>query len=264
MSRTLKVTVMGCGHSSGVPSVGNHWGHCDPNEPRNRRTRPSIAVQSETTNIVVDTGPDFREQINRTDIKNVHGVIYTHAHGDHIHGLDDLRPFRIRHGKIIDIYSNRATIEELEERFAYMFTQKQEIYPQILKSTIIEKDAFGTPLMIGDIPVVPFEQIHGHMFTLGLRFGDFAYSTDVVDLDQAALATLAGIRTWVVDCAGYKMDQNLVHFKLKQVFEMNRIVQAEQVVLTHMPGFMDYRALEKELPEGYAPGYDGMVIEARL
>jgi phosphoribosyl 1,2-cyclic phosphate phosphodiesterase len=264
MARTLKITVLGCGNSSGTPSIGNYWGKCDPAEPKNRRTRPGIAVQSAATNLIIDTGPDFREQINRTAIKNIDAVIYTHAHGDHIHGIDDLRVMRLRHEKIIDIYGNPATVAELEERFSYLFEQRAEIYPKVLQSHRIEDSVLGQSFTIGDIPVIPFAQDHGTTTTLGLRFGDLAYSTDVVNLDESALATLAGIRTWIVDAAGYKMPENFVHLTLRQVYALNEIVKAENVYLTHMPSFMDYATLLKELPDGFHPCHDGLELEAYL
>lgn len=261
-SQTLKITVLGCGHSSGTPSTGNYWGQCDPAEPRNRRSRPGIAVQSASTTLVVDTGPDFREQINRTDIKRVDGVIYTHAHGDHLHGIDDLRVLRLRHDKIIDAYASLETMAEIEDRFGYLFTQREDIYPKVLQSNVIKSASYGSPHVIGDIEFIPFEQDHGTCKSLGLRFGDLAYSTDVVRLDEAALSCLNGIRTWIVDAAGYKMQNNLVHMTLRQVIELNDIVGAEQVYLTHMPSYMDYQTLLQELPDGFTPCHDGLVLEA--
>lgn len=260
----LKVTILGCGNSAGVPSVGNHWGKCDPAEPRNRRTRPGIMVQSESTTIVVDTGPDFREHTIRHQITNIDSVIYTHAHGDHLNGVDDLRVLRLRNGRIIDIHGMRVTIEEIQDRFRYLFETRTDIYPQILNPRIIESHEYGQPRFIGDIAYTPFEQDHGTCKTLGLRFGDLAYSTDVVNLDESAYAALAGIKTWIVDAAGYMMEKNFVHFTLRQVFAANEIVRADRVYLTHMPAFMDYQTLLKELPAGYEPAYDGLSVTAEI
>lgn len=260
----LKVTILGCGNSAGVPMIGNYWGQCDPEEPRNRRTRPSIAIESEDTTIIVDTGPDFKSQINRENIQRISAVIYTHAHSDHVHGIDDLRVFRLRSKTVVPIYSNFETIREIEQRFAYMFNENgpDGIYPRSIDPIIITQDQFGQPMSIGDIEFTPFEQMHGvSVKTIGLRFGDLAYSTDITDLNQQSLETLAGIKTWIIDCNGYKMPHNHVHATLKVVLELNEIVQASQVYLTHMPGFMDYQTLIKELPTGYAPAYDGLVLE---
>jgi phosphoribosyl 1,2-cyclic phosphate phosphodiesterase len=262
MPHSLKFTILGCGNSAGSPAPGNHWGHCDRNEPKNIRTRPGVWIQSEETSLVIDTSADFRVQSIAQSIPKVDAVFYTHAHGDHVHGIDDLRGFRLRTGKLIETYGDRKTLEEIQERFAYMFETRADIYPQILNPNIIESHRYNETLDIFDIKVVPFEQDHGTCKTLGLRFGDLAYSTDVVALDDKALGVLKGIKTWVVDAAGYKMEKNFVHFTLRQVIEMNSIIQAERVYLTHMPGYMDYQQLLKELPDGYLPCYDGLELRA--
>ena len=261
----VKITILGCGNSAGVPMIGNYWGQCDPAEPRNRRTRPSIAIESADTTIIVDTGADFKQQINRENIQRINAVIYTHAHSDHVHGIDDLRVFRLRSKQVVPIYSNKATLDEIQERFAYMFTENgpEGIYPRAIDPNIFTEDQFGQTIMIGDIVLIPFEQMHGvSVKSIGLRIGDLAYSTDVTSFDEKALKTLAGIKTWIIDSNGYMMPHNHVHMTLKAVFEVNKIVGAEQVYLTHMPGFMDYQTLLKELPPGYAPAYDGMTLEA--
>lgn len=260
----VKITILGCGNSAGVPMIGNYWGQCDPEEPRNRRTRPSIAIESTDTTIIVDTGPDFKQQINRENIQRINAVIYTHAHSDHVHGIDDLRVFRLRSRQLVPIYSNKATLEEIQERFAYMFTENgpEGIYPRAVDPHVLSDADFGREMTIGDIPLIPFEQMHGvSLKSIGLRVGDLAYSTDVTSFNETAFKVLAGIKTWVIDCNGYKMPHNHVHLTLKDVFDLNEIVRAEHVYLTHMPGFMDYQTLRKELPPGYAPAYDGMVLE---
>lgn len=262
---SLKITVMGCGNSAGVPMIGNFWGQCDPNEPKNRRLRPSIAVQSAETTIVVDTGPDFKAQVNNTGIQTIDGVLYTHAHSDHLHGIDDLRVLRLRNKSIIPIYGDSATIREIEERFAYLFLEHgpDGLYPRAVDAQIIQDSDMGQDMVIGDIGFVPFIQSHGSAGrSLGFRFGNLAYSTDMTDLDQQALESIRGIRTWIIDCNGYKMPHNHVHGTLKSVMALNEIVQASQVYLTHMPAFMDYQTVVKELPQGYAPAYDGLVLEA--
>lgn len=256
----LRFTVLGCGNSSGTPSIGNYWGNCDPAEPKNLRTRPAATIQSATTTILIDTGPDLRQQANKAGIETVDGVLYTHAHADHIHGIDDLRSFRLRAKSLIDIYGNQATMDELQERFAYMFIEKHGIYPQIVEPHAFEDDAYGSPQKIGDIEFIPFIQDHGTCNSIGYRVGDLAYSTDVVDFSQQALETLRGIKTWIVDAAGYKMPKNMVHMTLREVYAMNEIVQAEKVYLTHLSNQMDYQTLRKELPQGFEPAYDGLEI----
>jgi phosphoribosyl 1,2-cyclic phosphate phosphodiesterase len=260
---TLKITILGCGNSAGVPAIGNHWGNCDPDEPKNRRSRPSIGVQSSTTTLVIDTGPDLREQINRENIQQVDAVLYTHAHGDHVCGIDDLRVLRLRTKKLIDIYGNKATIDELQLRFDYLFRERAAIYPEVLVPHIFTASNLNKSHTIGDVSFIPFEQDHGTCKSLGYRFGDLAYSTDVVNLDQRALDTLQGIKTWIVDGSGYKLEKNLVHLTLNQLYALNEIVKAERVILTHLTPAMDYRKLLIELPEGYEPAYDGMTLTAQ-
>lgn len=261
---TLNFRIMGCGNSAGTPAIGNFWGNCDPDEPRNRRTRASALVSSAATNLVIDTGTDFRQQLNSANISDISAVLYTHSHGDHIYGIDELRVLRNRTKKLVDIYGDRYAIEEIRERFAYMFEDRNDgIYPRVLNENVIDKSEYYKPFLIGDINFIAFEQDHGTCTSLGFRFGDLAYSTDMVNLDDKALKVLTGIKTWVVDAAGYRMEKNMVHATLKQVFALNEIIGAREVYLTHLSPAMDYRTLLKELPEGYKPAYDGLTLEIR-
>jgi phosphoribosyl 1,2-cyclic phosphate phosphodiesterase len=258
---SLNLRIMGCGNSAGVPAIGNRWGNCDPNEPKNRRSRPSALLRSENTAIVIDTGPDFREQLNRADVSAIDAVFYTHAHGDHLHGLDDLRTLRNRMEREIPMYGSRATVEEIEERFQYMFIEKSGgVYLRVLRTHVVENEAMGKPMTIGDITFTPFRQDHGTCESIGLRVGDLAYCTDVVRFNEMALDILKGVKTWVIDAAGYVMPKNLVHMTLRQIYEYNKTVRAEQVYLTHLTPAMDYATLVKELPAGYSPAYDGLEL----
>ena len=260
----LTITILGCGNSEGTPTVGNHWGACDPAEPRNRRSRPSIAVQSATTTIIVDTGMDFRDQMNRENITSVDAVLYSHAHSDHVSGIDDLRSLYKRTQKLINVYGDEATIKELTERFNYQFVEKFKIYPQVLGANIITPDKFCKLMTLGDITFIPFEQDHGTCKSLGFRFGDLAYSTDVVDLPPESVKALQGIKTWIVDGAGNNAQINRVHYTLARLYEANKAVGAAQVYITHLSPDMDYKKLCAELPPGFTPAYDGLKIECRV
>ena len=256
---TLTFTILGCGNSAGTPTIGNYWGQCDPHEPKNRRTRASLAIQSGQTTLVIDTGPDFRNQLNRENITNVDAVLYSHPHSDHIHGIDELRVLRVRHKKIVPIYGNRTTIGELKERFSYMFkSQHNDLYPQVLDPFIFEDEEYGKPFTIGDIDIIPYRQDHGTCESLGYRFGDVAYSTDVVNFSEETLETLKGTKTWILDVAGYNMPKNVVHLTLKRAYEYNEIVQADKVIVMHLSPQMDYKTLASELPDGYEVAYDGL------
>lgn len=260
---SLKFTIMGCGNSSGVPSVGNFWGACDPNEPKNRRSRCAAAVQSATTTLIIDTGPDFRTQMNTHNISNLDAVLYTHQHSDHAHGIDDLRTLYFRHGKtMINTYGKSSVLDELSKRFHYMFSggNSEEFYPPMLKANPFDEHKYGQPHMIGDIEFIPFEMDHGTCIAIGYRFGNLAYCTDMKSLDQKALDVLKGCDTWIVDGAAYKNPNNDVHADLSTIYRYNDYIQAKNVYITSLSTQIDYQTLCAELPSGYKPAYDGLTL----
>ena len=257
----MKFTILGCGNSTGVPSIGDVWGACDPKEPKNRRGRCSLLVESKTTKLVIDTGPDFREQLTRVKIPTVDAILYTHSHDDHVMGISDIRSITFRNKKITPVYGSAETLDEITQRFDYHFKGgKSKLYPPILQAMEI-KD-FGVKNTIGDIDFVPFHQDHGTCITTGYRFGDFAYSVDFISLEDAAVNVLKGVKTWVVDAAGYKEPRDdgrlHVHANLDTIYELNKRVGASQVYLTSLSLAMDYKTLTEELRAGYAPAYDGL------
>lgn len=264
MSQQLKITFLGCGDSAGVPRIGGDWGNCDPANPKNRRTRPSIVVQSETTTIIVDTGPDFSAQLTRENIMNVDAILYTHDHSDHVAGIDDVRIIRGRMGKNVPIYLDQPTYNSLVERYGYMFTQVSSFYPVTVDATILGEPDFCKMHKIGDIEFVPFQQDHGQgNISLGFRFGDFAYSTDMRNLDDKAIAVLKGVKTWVADCADYGHGHATLHADFPTVQNLNAQIGAEMVYLTHLKMFYDYDKMIAALPKGYEPAYDGLTISAK-
>lgn len=258
-----KITVLGCGNSTGIPAIGNVWGACDPAEPKNRRMRASIAVQTEKTTLIIDTGPDFREQVNRSNISTIDAVLYTHAHSDHIAGIDELRVITFRQAKRTPIYGNSWSIADLQKRYDYLLNGGgHELYPQAVDTHVLAD--FGKPVTVGDIEFTPFEQDHGTCKSVGYRFGDFGYSTDIKTLDGKAVETLRGIRTWMVDAAAYKQTNNAVHATVEEVIRLNNLIGAQQVWLTSLSLQMDYKTLHDELPKGYAPAWDGLSFEINL
>lgn len=261
----LKITILGCGNSTGVPAIGNYWGSCDPNEPKNRRTRSSIAVQSNEKTIIIDTGPDFRNQLNRENIQDVDAALLTHMHGDHVNGIDELRVVRFRRDKLVDVYMNQETYDDVASRFPYVFKGGADIklYPPILKANIFKSNDFGVRNTISDINFTPFEQDHGTCVSIGYRFGNFAYSLDMLKLDDNAIKQLVGIDTWIVDAAGYKNEKNFAHASLQEVFELNEKIGAKRVILSSLSLSMDYQTLINELPDGYEPAYDGLTFTAK-
>jgi phosphoribosyl 1,2-cyclic phosphate phosphodiesterase len=253
----MRVTILGCAGSLGVPVAGGAWGKCDPDEPRNRRLRPSILVESDRTTILVDTSPDLRQQLLTAEVRRIDAVLYTHAHADHVHGIDDLRPMVDWEGPPIPAHMDEAVQAELEVRFAYALTTlpiNRGLYRPFLKPVRIDG-----PFVVGDIAVRSFLQDHGITNSLGFRFGDFSYSTDVVRLDDQALEALAGTRVWVVDAT--REQPHISHAHLAQTLEWIEQVRPERAYLTHMNHMMDYADLCARLPAHIRPCHDGLVIE---
>ncbi len=254
----MRVTILGCGGSGGVPVIGGadgagDWGACDPNEPRNRRTRSSILVQNGRTTVLIDTTPDLRYQLLRAQVGDITAVLYTHCHADHIHGIDDLRALRRRRGDLVDIYGSAPTIADLTRRFDYVFAGAGP-YPPTARTHI-----HNGPFSIGAMRIHPFVQGHGTETTTGYRIGSMAYSTDVVTLDECAFEILEGIEVWIVDCL--RVEPHPTHTHFARAMEWIRRVGPRQAVLTHLNTSMDYRAVLESCPEGVVPAFDGMVID---
>ena len=249
----MRVTVLGCGTSGGVPVLGNYWGNCDPDNPKNRRSRVSVAVEQDDKRLIIDTSPDLREQCLANDISEVDGVLFTHDHADHTHGIDDLRIIALRRRARVPIFANRDTLGTLNRRFDYIF-ESHDGYPAICDG----HEIMG-PFNHAGFDITPFDQDHGNITTLGFRIGDFAYSTDVVSLDDAAFEALAGVKVWVVTALRY--EPHPTHAHLEQTLEWIERVKPDRAYLTHMTWEMDYETLMAELPAGVEPAYDGLVID---
>lgn len=253
-----RIVVMGCGGSGGVPYAGNVWRDCDPTNPKNLRTRPSIFVEKGETRVVIDTGPEFRIQINRTGIhadQTLDAVLYTHHHSDHIMGMDDLRTFWHRNSKTpVNVYATEETFKDLYKRFDYCFEAQSEEYPATVKANILTDH-----LTIGSLDIETIEQIHGDMKTMAFRIGDFAYSTDVSVLPEASLEKLKGVKTWIV--GAFHDDEGCYnHAGLNQIQEWVDIIKPEITYLTHLTAGVDYDAFCRRLPENIRPCYDGMEL----
>jgi phosphoribosyl 1,2-cyclic phosphate phosphodiesterase len=255
----MKVTILGCGASGGVPRIGGkdgagNWENCDPLEPKNRRMRASILVEQEDTRVLVDTSPDLRQQCLTFGIDRLDAVLFTHDHADHTHGVDDLRG--IYHGsrQPIDVYSNAETIKSLTSRFDYAFAPD----PASGYKPFVAPFEINGRFQIGDIPVQPFIQNHGKLFSLGFRFGPIAYSTDLVSLPEEAYGVLEGVDTWIVDSLKYEFHPT--HANVEGALKMIERVRPRRAVLTHMTCQLDYRTLKDGLPDGVEPAYDGMVL----
>ena len=253
----MKVTILGCGTSSGVPRIGNDWGDCDPEEPKNRRTRVSILVESPTTRILVDTSPDMRAQFLANAIDYVDAVIWTHDHADHCHGIDDLRQvFHVKREPIPG-YARPFALESLKNRFSYAFAG-HEYYPSICAGLELEDVQ-----EIGDILVKTVDQPHGGITSAGLRFEhadcSICYATDFGDVTDEMRKLYARCDVFIVDALREK--PHPTHAHLNMTMDLIDQVKPEFSMLTHMDKSMDYRQLEAQLPEDIQPAYDGCVIE---
>ena len=261
-----RATILGCGPSHGVPRIGPDWGACDPREPRNRRTRCSLLIErmvdgSRPTRVLVDTSPDLRAQLLAADIDDLDGIVYTHAHADHTHGIDDLRGLWLGNKRRINVYADAFTGARLLEAFGYCFRSPPgSSYPPILNLHTITP---GEPLAIdgasGPIDMVPFRQVHGDIDSIGYRFGGLAYSCDISAIPDETLPHLANLDTWIVDAL--RPSTHPSHFSLDQALGWIDRLKPERAILTHMHSDLDYGTLLNTLPAGVAPAYDGMRID---
>ena len=258
-----RVTILGCGGSAGVPQIGGDghgdWGACDPAEPRNRRTRSSIIIESDAgERLLVDTSPDMRAQLLACAVPRVDAIQFTHAHADHVLGLDDVRILNRIVNRPIEAFATAQTLEELRRRFDYAFkpwTQPYFFRPG-LQPCVVEP---GQTVEAVGLRVQLFEQDHGFSSTLGLRIGGFGYSTDVAILDEVAFAALAGVDTWVVDC--FQRQPHKTHANLEQVLDWVERLQPRRVVLTHMGYDIDWLWMKQRLPPHIELAHDGMMLE---
>jgi phosphoribosyl 1,2-cyclic phosphate phosphodiesterase len=252
----MEVTILGCGTSSGVPRVGNDWGQCDPANPKNRRRRVSILVTHGDTRILVDTGPDLREQLLDAEVTAVDAVIWTHDHADHCHGLDDLRQLYHARGRPVTGYARPDTVESLKQRFAYAFDGKDG-YPAVVHLNVLPDH-----MNIGGISIRTVDQPHGPITTAGLRFDaggkTIVYSTDFNDLTERMEIDFQGADLWIVD--SLRRRPHPTHPHLSQALEWISRLGPARALLTHMDNSMDYETLLAELPGGVEPAFDGMEI----
>lgn len=251
----MKLVMLGCGTSSGVPRIGGDWGQCDPGNPRNRRRRVSVLVEHGDVRLLVDTGPDLREQLLDAGVGWVTAVLYTHDHADHCHGIDDLRALFHTAGREVDCYMDPATRASIRTRFSYVFAGRAG-YPATARAHLISND-----MDFGSVRVRPFRQQHGPVHSIGYRFDAggcaIAYSTDLNGLPEDSWPLLEGLDLWVVDAL--RRHPHPTHSHLAQTLDWIDRVSPKQAWLTHMDQSMDHDALLAELPAGVTPGFDGRV-----
>lgn len=252
----MKVRILGCGTSSGVPRVGDDWGKCDRDEPKNRRRRVSILVEHASARILVDTSPDLREQLLDAGVSAIEAVIWTHDHADHTHGIDDLRQLYHARGRPVAGYARPETAASLRYRFAYAFEGKGG-YP-----AVAELDELPDHINLGGISVRCVDQPHGPITSAGLRFdaggASIGYSTDFNSITREMETLFEGIDLWIVDAL--RRRPHPTHSHLEETLAAIRSLGVRRAILTHMDNTMDYRQLLDELPQGVEPGYDGLEV----
>jgi phosphoribosyl 1,2-cyclic phosphate phosphodiesterase len=264
----MKFTILGCGSSMGVPRPALGWGACDPKNPKNRRRRTSLLVERQgtkdgaggVTRVLIDTSPDLREQLIDADVSWLDGVLMTHDHADHCHGIDDLRALFVAKRRRVDLYANEQTAKTLRERFGYVFESPPgSEYPPTARAHRI---APGETVTIdgegGPITALPILQQHGDIPSLGFRFGGFAYSCDLNDMPPESVEALAGIDTWVVDALRYNPHPS--HFSLADALSWIGRIKPRHAILTNLHSDLDYEVLRAELPPNVVPAYDGISV----
>jgi phosphoribosyl 1,2-cyclic phosphate phosphodiesterase len=265
MTSKMRLTILGCGSSGGNPRVGNDWGKSDPTNPKNRRRRAAALVERISSNgstvILIDTGPDIREQLLGVRATHLDAVLYTHEHADHTHGIDDLRGFAYAMKRRVPVWFDRPTRDSLTVKFGYCFeTPPGSSYPAILIANDI---VYGEPITIngpgGAITALPIIQQHGDIVSLGFRFGNVAYSPDISGLPDTSIPHLEGLDTWIVDALRYMPHPS--HWGVKQTLSWVDRLKPSRTIFTHMLGDLDYETLRRELPPGVEPAYDGLVVE---
>ncbi|MEP9390454.1 MBL fold metallo-hydrolase [Mesorhizobium sp. KR9-304] len=266
MADMLRLTVLGCGSSPGVPRIIGDWGNCDPANPRNRRTRTAAMIErvaegGGTTRAVIDTGPDFRAQMLMAGVQRIDAVVYTHPHADHIHGIDDLRGYWLEQRNLIDIHADAPTLTRLKQAFDYCFeTPPGGSYPPVVRPHLIDAPS---PFVVegegGPLTFEPLPQIHGDIVSLGFRVGRMAYCPDVSDFPPATVERLHGLDVFVIDALQYKRHPS--HFSLGEALTWIERLKPGRAVLTHMHTPLDYATVMAETPDGVEPAYDGMVLE---
>ena len=255
----MKLIMLGSGTSTGVPRIGNDWGDCDPEEPRNRRTRASIIVESANgSRLLVDTSTDLRHQLLANQIDRVDGVFWTHDHADHCHGVDDLRPMRYGRGGPLPGYGCEETVRRLRARFSYVFAG-QFGYP-----TIVRLDTLDRVRMCAGMFVKWCGMPHGHTHSTAYRFESdgksIGYATDFSAITRDMVDLFSGVNLLVVDCL--RREPHPTHAHLGMALELIEAVRADQAVLTHLDKSMDYATLSREVPPHVHVGYDGLQLAA--
>ena len=256
----IKIDILGCGSSSGVPAIGNYWGDCDPKNPKNKRLRSSILITSERkTKILIDATPDLRQQLLNANVEYLDAVLITHAHADHIHGVDDFRFLNVLMKKHLNLYAHKKVLDEIKKKFSYVFEKlKKEANGFYYKPCLVPK-TINKSFMINELKITSFQQNHGFCESTGYRINNVAYSTDVVDLDDKAFSKLKNLDLWIVGLL--REDTHPAHAGFDQIMDFISYIKPKQTIFTHMTALLDEKELITKCPPNVKPGYDGMIID---
>ncbi len=256
----VELIFLGTGTSHGVPVIGCHCAVCRSNDPRNRRTRPSIALRGDQGTVVIDTTPELRIQLLRERIDRVHAVLYTHAHADHVHGFDDIRIFPHYLGRPVPIYCEAAVERRLRQSFAYAFSDEARRLPEgAIPHVHIVPISAGQPFEVIGLKVLPVRLLHGRWRILGFRFGRVAYCTDVSAIPDDSWPLLEGLDHLILDALRYR--PHPTHFSIGEALEVIERLRPGRAWLTHLCHEVDHAQLERELPDHVAPAYDGLRLD---
>ena len=261
MKSNIKITVLGTGTSVGIPALGKlGWGNCDPSNPKNRRQRCSVLIQNENTTILVDAGPDIKNQLIEHNIKKLDAVFITHQHSDHISGLDELRPFYFYNREKIKIYTNIETSNFLLTRFNYLFEKSESSQSYFSPPLELKHIEYFEELNINDINIKSIKQNHGVIDTLGFIFNDkFGYCTDVVDFPDNSFSSLYNLKVLII--TGLRESPHLAHAHFDLSFNWISILKPEIAYLTHLSPESDHDVVTKLCPPNVYPAYDGLIID---
>lgn len=252
----MKITFLGTGTSQGVPVIACECEVCKSSNPKDKRLRTSVLVETDNTTIVIDTGPDFRQQMLRADVKNLDAVVFTHAHKDHTAGLDDIRAFNYKQKKEIDIYAAEIVQEAIKREFSYIFDNLD--YPGIpkIKLFTINNKTFS----IKGLDIIPIEVFHYKLPVLGFRIKDFTYITDANQIPEKAMQQIKGSKVLVLNAL--RKEDHISHFTLLQAIEVIKKVNPDKAYLTHMSHQMGlHDIINKQLPKNISLAFDGLEIK---